>query len=375
VRGGLLDGASFVDVHLYRVFSARMLAGLIPYRDFFVEYQPGSIPTFIVPGLISQQHYQLVFRLEMAVLGGAALVAAVAAAGAGGFSRRRIWLVALGIGLLPFALGPVTLNGFDLWPTALTAAAVLALVVQRETLSSGLLGFGAATKVFPLALLPLALIVAWRRAGRTGVKRAAVAFAAVAFLVNAFFLVAGPGGLRFSYWVQLKRGLMDESLGGSLLMALNRIGVTHVGFAVRPPGSLDAVGAVGQALGGLTTLLEVGALVLVYVLVARRRIDAETTFTACAAAVAGFIAFGKVFSPQYLVWLLPLVPLVRGLRGALVWVALMIAAGLTSLWVLSVVSPFTPSDAIWLVVLRNLLVVAIYALLASSLARAEAIAA
>jgi hypothetical protein len=123
VRGGLLDGASFVDLHLYRTFSARMLAGQIPYRDFFVEYQPGSIPTFVVPGLISQEHYQLVFRLEMAVLAGVALVAAVAAAASAGVSRRRLWLVAVGVGALPFALGPVALNGFDFWPAALAAIA------------------------------------------------------------------------------------------------------------------------------------------------------------------------------------------------------------------------------------------------------------
>jgi uncharacterized membrane protein len=369
VRGGLLDGASFVDLHLYRTFSARMLAGQIPYRDFFVEYQPGSIPTFLVPGLISQEHYQLVFRLEIAVLAGVALVAAVAAAASARVSRRRLWLVAVGVGALPFALGPVALNGFDFWPAALAAIAVLALVASRETVSASVLGLGTATKVFPLALLPLVLVAAFGRAGRAGLTRATVAFVAVAALANAFFLVVGPGGLRYSYWVEAKRGLMDESLGGSLLLALDKVGVAHVAFATRPPGSLDAIGGLGQAIGVATTAAEVAAIALVCALVARRGLDAETAFIASAAAIAAFIAFGKVFSPQYLVWLAPLAPLVRGVRGLVTWLALAAAAAVTSLWVLGAVrNPFTPSDTIWLVVARNLLVVGIYAVLVSALA-------
>jgi hypothetical protein len=44
------------------------------------------------------------------------------------------------------------------------------------------------------------------------------------------------------------------------------------------------------------------------------------------------VALGKVFSPQYLIWLVPLVPLVRGRRGIVASVLLFGALGLTQTW-------------------------------------------
>ena len=70
------------------------------------------------------------------------------------------------------------------------------------------------------------------------------------------------------------------------------------------------------AVVGVLTSLVVIAAVLVVVLAYFRGDDGrERTITAFAAAVAGYVAFFKVFSPQYLTWLIPLVPLVWGRWG------------------------------------------------------------
>jgi hypothetical protein len=51
-----------------------------------------------------------------------------------------------------------------------------------------------------------------------------------------------------------------------------------------------------------------------------------------AAALVAFVALGKVLSPQFLIWLVPAVPLVAGLRGLRAATLLVGALVLTQLW-------------------------------------------
>ncbi len=79
-----------------------------------------------------------------------------------------------------------------------------------------------------------------------------------------------------------------------------------------------------------------------------------------------FVAFGKVLSPQFLIWLIPLVPLVAGRRGVVASGLLAVAAVLTQIWFpfryWDLVRDFDPA-ASWLVLLRGLTLLAIVAVL------------
>jgi len=86
-----------------------------------------------------------------------------------------------------------------------------------------------------------------------------------------------------------------------------------------------------------------------------------------AAAIVAFVALGKVLSPQYLIWLLPVVPLVRGRRGVAASALLLLTCVTTQLWFPSRYWDLALHfDALssWLVPLRDLLLIGVLTVLA-----------
>ncbi|HEX7170951.1 MAG TPA: hypothetical protein VF206_08955, partial [Rubrobacter sp.] len=41
------------DLAIYREAGESILHGGLPYRDFFIEYPPGSLPAFVLPAVFS----------------------------------------------------------------------------------------------------------------------------------------------------------------------------------------------------------------------------------------------------------------------------------------------------------------------------------
>ena len=73
---------------------------------------------------------------------------------------------------------------------------------------------------------------------------------------------------------------------------------------------------------------------LLWIGAARSRRDArEDLLRYAAATVATVLALGTVLSPQYIAWLIPLVPLVGGRSGTIATVLFVVAAVLTNVWI------------------------------------------
>jgi len=364
VKGGALDSAQYGDVTYYGHYAHLMREGEWPYRNFFDEYPPLAQPLFLGIELLPGPFFYE-FKWAMVVFGIGALALLVATMDTLGMSRLRIAGAAAVAGVAPIAVGPIFLAAYDLFPAMLVAGALLAFVRRHERLAYALLGLAVAAKVYPAVLLPIALIESWERGGRELVKRGLVWFLGTVVLVHLPFAIAGPGGLRFSYWVQLKRGLEVESLGGAILLVLDRLGIRHAVLRDEAPGSKDAVGTLATAIGVVSTVAVVATVLLVAWLYWRRRRD---TMLAAAAAVTAFVAFSKVFSPQFVDWLVPLVPAAGLLPAALLLAGLLLTRVEFQHFITGPEGEHWTRSIAWWLFARDLVVVAVFVLLAGRLA-------
>jgi len=368
--GGLFRAERFRDVHLYQGFADAVFDGRVPYRDFFMEYPPAALAVFLPPAAFGSSHYNAAFKCLMALCGIATLLLLAFLLVRLGVSTVRLWAAVVLFALLPLALGPISLNTYDAWPALLTVAALMLLLARQDVAAFALLGAAFAAKVYPVVLIPPAAIVVWRTRGREPALRALGASAGVAALIILPFLIVAPHGLAQSFRAQAARSLQVESLGGSLLAVGDRLGlysatvVHRSGHAI----SYDLVGSLPETLAVLSSVAQVLAVISVAFLYLRGRDDPRRLLLAFAAAIAGFLAFTRFFSPQYLLWLVPFVLLLE----LAAWVLTAAALVLAQVWFFHYRDVFALGGYVWLVFVRDLVVVALFALALVRLRRSAA---
>ena len=365
---GFYETTQIVDTPVYEGYGDAMAAGRVPYRDFELEYPPGSLVVFALPSLLGDD-YDFAFDLLMLACALATVAFVAIALGSLGASPGRLAAGVAFVALAPLAVGSLLLTRFDLWPAALSAAALAALVAGRRRVGMGALALAVAAKLYALVLFPLALVYVARRHGGRQAALAAGVFAAVLAAVFLPFLVLAPDGVLASFERQAGRPLQVESLGASLLLAAHRLGL-YEAEVVSSHGSQNLAGALPDAFASAQTTLQIAAVLAVWITFVRARGDDGQLVAASAAAVVAFVAWGKVLSPQFLVWLLPLVPLVGGGAGVAAGGLFAGALVVTQLWF-----PFRYWDVValeppvWLVLARNLLLVTLFAVLLAAIRR------
>lgn len=289
------------DLFVYRVFTEPLLDGGLPYRDIFLEYPPLAAPAIALPGLAGTG--EEVFRWAFAgwtflLAAAVVLLCGALAARTGGDARRAL----LAAALMPLLCGAMVRTHFDLAPVALLLSALLVIVSGRPRSGMAVLGLAAMTKGFPLVAAPVALAWLATRVDRRTLAQSAAALLAALALPAAAAIAMSPSGAWDAVTYHLERPVQVESLPASGVLLLDELGAGDVD-SVKSHRSDGLEHPAGDALALFCFAVMLSLIVFV---TARARGGPRNLVLASLAAIAAFAALGKVLSPQYMLWLVPL---------------------------------------------------------------------
>jgi hypothetical protein len=312
------------DLFVYRSFAEPLLDGGLPYRDIAFEYPPLAAPVIALPGVFgtAEESFRWAFAL-WTLAGGAAVVllCGALARATGGDPRRAMFAAAL----MPLLCGALVRTHFDLFPVALLLGGLLLVCRDRPRSGLALLGLGAMTKLFPLVVVPVVLAWLVARGLRRDAWQGALACAATIAVVAGVALGVAPDGAADAVRYHVDRPVQVESSPALLLLGLDAVGIGDA-ESVSSHRSDGLVHAASGALASLLAGVMVGVVLLLATRVGRSKRD---LVLASLAATLAFALLGKVLSPQFVIWALPLGALALAWRSHALAAAVALAAVLT----------------------------------------------
>jgi Glycosyltransferase family 87 len=307
-----------------------------------VEYPPLAIAPFTLtllpPGL--DPHVAFAFWMGLLVLAGYYALLRI-----GGRVRALSY-----IGYFLLGTAATLLARFDIVPALATLLALWCAQRRRYGRAYVLLAVGVLLKLYPIFLVPVVMIdhwraaaqvagiedggdanlwswARWRRAPGSSLRRVWMhpatgpvlrGAALCGGLILGGFLTAyllDPAGALSGFRYAGQRPLQVESTPASILWLGTLVGIpAHADYSFV---SLNFAGALDVLLKPLSAVALAGGCLWAYWRQARGQLSVERAFLACICIV---LVTNKIFSPQYLIWVLPLVAYVEGFSP--VWVAI-----------------------------------------------------
>ena len=290
-----------------------------PFHMLPLEYPPLTLALFSLPLLVPLPYYQLIFAVLMALTAVLIYWLLLRHGPRGAALAFALYML---IGVLATAEGR-----FDLVPAALTLLCLIAAERKHWTSAYVALAFGFLLKIYPILLLPALFIAEQQDAQRfyippkpltlrslpaalwhtlQGIQRwhwkNTLIFSGILLAVTAFFALFNFQGAvlsQISYFAN--RPMQVEAIGSMLLWLGTLFGFpVHIEFTY---GSVNMVSALGGAVALLFEVLFVLGYMYTLLLQWRGKLDLVQV---CIALLLVFIVTGKVFSPQYLIWIMPL---------------------------------------------------------------------
>jgi hypothetical protein len=319
-----------VDVQLYFNAAQNVIAGRLPYRDFFFPYPPGSLVFFIPPALISSDatQYFRIFELEVLLLDWIALaVTAFIALRFGQSLTRTLLLYTLAIP----AMGFIIWQRYDMAPALIVLLAFAAFIARRSGLAWALLAFGTLVKIYPVLLAPLFAIEEYSVEDARA-PRGIIVFVAIVALGLVPVFIASFEETANIFLSQTGRRFEIESVGASLMIMASWIGLPAQIVYQRKLNTWDVDSPASGALQLVSLVLQVATIAFLYWrFLHAQRADATALIRYSLTVIAVSLLTAKVFSPQFILWLFPLAMLSGEKKSVWASVLFLIAAVCTQL--------------------------------------------
>lgn len=320
------------------------------------EYPMLTLVPFSLSLLVPANLFQIAFAFWMLVV--ATLIYLV-------LLRWRSRRAAIAYAVLLIIGGWGTVAGrFDIIPSALTLLSVILGMKKRWNWAFVLLALAVLYKFYPVVLLMPFLIaqqkdstLPWKSWQRLWPLMLFVVACMVVMFVSLLLSVEGTI-YPFSYFGT--RPVQVESLPASILWIMSLV-LRHPAVYKYTFGSLNIFASGSSVISLLATLTEIVGILYTFWLQWRGKIDLATVSLLTFLIV---IVTGKVFSPQYLIWVIPLVAYVGESRRW--WLFPWVLIGLLTTWIypylyrmnhhiekVPYLAPFLPATAI-----RNILLAA-----------------
>ncbi len=333
LQWGIYSWHGISDLPVYENASRRIADGQLPYRDFALEYPPLAAGLFwlaaALPGTFATGFSTLMLVCLLVTLAGV-----VASARALNANQGRTVAAALVVACVPLLIGNLVETRFDLAFSAVLAWVLWSALAQRFRVVWILLGIAVALKIVLLVLIPVLAI--WH-AHQRGIKAASLGLALGASVLGVVllpFAIVAPQGTWDIFGYHLERPLQLESLGGSYLLGLHALAGTQATIT-------NSFGSQGFVAHGPTVIASLSTMLLAISIAAvawtfwrlvrssRREDGPRLVGAAIAATIGATLVFGKVLSPQFMLWLLPVAFLVHHRFGVIAFASGLLAILLT----------------------------------------------
>ncbi len=367
------------DVELYFRYTRRILqAGEVPYRDFGFEYPPLALPFLVLPGVLCYpfgglevERYAWLFHTEcfgLALAGLGLLYGLLPRFYAGRNIGWRLAAYTVGCGLISIFL----MQRFDMAAAFLTLVAFWFFYRDKPGWAGVALGLAVLTKLYPAVILPPMLLYMWYvRPLRPQIWWLLTGFGIAGGVVLAPFVLIGTDGLRAFVAFHSERGLEVETVFAGVVVFARYLGLTEARVENQFT-AFEIISPWSKPLATASTILTIIGLLLIYFWLWRNlrrqsdKLPLDWVITAASLSILWFILANKVLSPQYLIWLLVLLPFWRG-RAKII--LLLLALPLSLLPFPFLVDWLTRLDAVPYIILavRNGLLIALLGLLLADL--------